>query len=114
MNASAAFRGTNRDYAVELIRTICALAGSLSILDEARVELRDNGVLAAITRHDSSVLFDWLVTQLSFQGIADAVAQQYIDDHGQATWSAINRDLVDQPACPKLRSYWQFYDCRYE
>jgi hypothetical protein len=114
MSLHAVFEGANRDYAVNLIRTICALAGSLSILDEARAELRDNGVLAAVTRHDSSVLFDWLVTQLSFQGIADAVAQQYIDDHGQATWATIGRDLDARPACPKLRGYWQFYDCRYE
>jgi hypothetical protein len=114
MNPNATFRGASRDYAVDLVRTICALAGSLSILDEARAELRDNGVLAAVTRHESSVLFDWLITMLSFQGIADAVAQQYIDNHGQATWAAITRDLAARPACPKLRSYWQFYDCRYE
>jgi hypothetical protein len=114
MNLQNTFRDVNRDYAVNLIRTICALAGPISILDDAREELRSQGLLAAIRAHDTGLLFDWLAVALSFQGIADAVAQQYMNDHGHATWAAISRDLKVRPACPKLSSYWQFYDCRYE
>jgi len=114
MSLHVIFRGANREYAVNLIRTICALAGPLSILDDARGDLRHHGVVEAINGYDSGPLFDWLIGQLSFQGIADTVAQQYIDDHGQATWAAVSRDLGHPPSCHKLRSYWQFYDCRYE
>jgi hypothetical protein len=109
----ATFNGANRDYAVNLTHTICALAGPLTIVEDAQEFLRDHGVPAAVRCHDTSALFDWLINVLSFQGIADAVAQQYIDDHGQATWAGISRDLAGPPTCRKLHSYWEFYDCRY-
>src|SRR5215469_719515 len=104
MRLHATIRGADRDYAVNLIRAICALAGPLSIIEDARESLRDPGVLAAMNSRDTGKLFDWLVSVLSFQGIADAVAQKYIDEHGQVTWPAINRDLMVRPACAKLRS----------
>jgi hypothetical protein len=33
--------------------------------------------------------------------------------HGQATWDDIARNLTRAPPCPKLKSYWHFYGCRY-
>jgi hypothetical protein len=113
MSLHDVFTGPNRDYAVNLIRTICALAGPSSIIDDARADLRDHGVLAALKGHDSGPVFDWLMSVLSFQGVSDTVAAQYMNEHGRATWAAISRNLELQPACPKLASYWQFYDCRY-
>jgi hypothetical protein len=63
----------NRDYeyAVNLVHSICCLAGVPSYLDDLRADLRDNGVLAAVNDHDTSRLFDWLMSILSFQGIAN-------------------------------------------
>jgi len=29
------------------------------------------------------------------------------------TWAAIAAALADQHSCPKLGSYWRFYDCGY-
>jgi hypothetical protein len=58
-------------------------------------------------------LFDWLVASLSYQGIADQVAFDYMERHGQATWHVIASDLRRAPSCPKLKSYWHFHDCRY-
>ena len=110
MSLHDAFQGTNRDYAVNVIHTICALAGPTSLIDDARDDLQQHGVLAAIKSHDAGMLFDWLMSVLSYQGVSDAVATQYMDEHGRATWAAISRV---RPACPKLASYWQFYDCRY-
>ena len=69
---------------------------------------------AAVRRHDTAVLFDWLMTMLSYQGIADRVADQYLRDHGNVTWSAVETALAHQPSCPKLGGYWLFHDCRYE
>jgi hypothetical protein len=62
--------------------------------------------------HDSGPIFDWLLDEISYQGIADSVAWSYIDAHGQATWQGIEAGLR-QPKCPKLASYWQFHGCRY-
>jgi hypothetical protein len=36
-----------------------------------------------------------------------------MDRHGLASWHVIEDDLRRRPICPKLRSYWHFYDCRY-
>jgi len=34
--------------------------------------------------------------------------------HGRPTWAAVRKNLSRRPTCPKLKTYWQFYDCRYE
>ncbi len=33
--------------------------------------------------------------------------------HGRVTWREIKRKLRHGATCPKLHSYWQFYDCGY-
>ena len=101
------------DHATELILRVCELAGSASFVDNARRSLKDEGIAAAVRNHDTAALFDWLVASLSYQGIADQVAQDFMDRHGNATWAVIASDLRRQPTCPKLRSYWHFHDCRY-
>ena len=63
--------------------------------------------------HDSGPIFDWLLTELSYQGIADAVAYDYMQAHGRATWQGIEVGLAQPISCPKLASYWQFHGCRY-
>jgi hypothetical protein len=72
----------NRDYeyAVNHVHSICCLAGVPSYLDDLRADLRDNGVLVAVNDHDTARLFDWLMSVLSYQGIADRVAQDSIGD----------------------------------
>ena len=50
---------------------------------------------------------------LSYRGISDRVAADYLERHGQATWQAIEHDLQRGPSCPKLKSYWHFHGCRY-
>jgi len=67
-----------------------------------------------VQRHDTATLFNWLMTVLSFQGIANRVADKYIADHGNITFAAVERDLVASPPCPKLGGYWAFHDCRYQ
>ena len=36
-----------------------------------------------------------------------------MEQHGRVTWHEIERALATKPRCPKLQSYWQFYDCGY-
>lgn len=101
------------DHALRLIYAVCCFAGSGTWLDDNRGNLRAQGVIAGLRTNDTAAVFDWLVETLSYQGIADRVAADYMQRHGRITWRQIARDLQAQPTCPKLRSYWTFNGCRY-
>jgi hypothetical protein len=105
--------GAALDHATRLILRVCQLAGSASFVADARESLEAEGVHAAVRTRNTAALFDWLVSILSYQGISDQVASDYMERHGLATWHAVENDLRRRPSCPKLRSYWQFHDCRY-
>jgi hypothetical protein len=99
------------DHATRLIHRVCCLAGEPDLIDEIRT---DNGAIrSAIKQRDTAVLFDWLMAMLSYQGISDQVAYDYMQQHGRVKWHEIERDLANKPSCPKLQSYWQFHGCRY-
>jgi hypothetical protein len=104
----------NLAYAVQLIHATCCLAGSASYLDDVRADLRGRGIIRAVRDHDTPALFDWLIETLSFQGISDAIASEYMERHGTVRWSDIAEALSRRPSCPKLGGYWRFYDCRYQ
>ena len=111
--ATKRVEGSGIDHAVRLIRQICRLSQSTNLIAETRAALRAEGITAAVRHRDSAALFDWLITMLSYRGIADRIAADYLDRYGQATWPAIENDVRRGPSCPKLRSYWHFHDCRY-
>lgn len=100
--------------AQDLIRTVCAVAGSTSFLDEIDAEARQAGLTQAVAAGNAAPVFDWLLTTFSFQGISDRVARDYIAKHGAATWSSISTSLASMPSCPKLRAYWAYEGCRYD
>jgi len=102
------------DHAVRLIHAVCGLAGSATWIDDIRADLRADKVQAAIRHRDTAVVFDWLMAALSYQGIADQVAYDYMERHGRAEWRDIDQKLGRGVSCPKLKSYWHFYGCRYE
>src|SRR5450759_4215088 len=110
---SLAVRSDGYAYAHRIIYTVCCLAGSSSFVADAHDNLVNEGVVGAVEAHNTPVLFDWMVRAFNFQGIADAIAADYLDKHGSLTWGAIAEDLDDEPACPKLQSYWQLHDCGY-
>ena len=101
------------DHAIRIIHAVCCLAGASNMIDDIQVKLRHDGVTRAIRNQDTDVIFDWLMGALSYQGISDDVATNYMMRHGRARWRAIEASLEQQPACPKLRSYWQMAGCRY-
>jgi hypothetical protein len=68
----------------------------------------------AIRRHDSELIFKWLVASLSYQGISDRVAEQFMAEHGHVEWSDVGRVVRRPLACHKLQSYWHFEGCGYE
>ena len=71
------FHGGNRDYAVAIVRSVCCLAGDPEFLAHRRTG-RQKSLASIIARHDTPRLFDWLVEALSYQGIADKVAYEYM------------------------------------
>ena len=96
------------------MHNVCCLAGAASLIDDNRADLRAEGIPSAIRRHDTATLFDWLTSALSYQGISDQVASDYMERHGRATWPDIDAKVAADPSCPKLKSYWHFYGCRYD
>jgi hypothetical protein len=102
-----------RTHATRLIRHVCHIAGTAAFIDEAGLGPEGKDLRKAIRSRNTAALFDHLVTALSYQGISDEVAKNFMDRHGLASWQVIESALRSRPSCPKLTSYWQFYDCRY-
>src|ERR1700736_623216 len=106
--------GSAINHAVRLIHAVCGLAGSPTLIDEIRADLRAEKVRAAIRNRDTCPVFDWLMAGLSYQGISNQVAHDYMERHGRAAWHDIEQKLGRGASCPKLESYWHFHDCRYD
>ena len=90
------------------------MAGSLTFLQDIRQDLRRAGIQDAIVRRDTPMIFNWLLTTFSYQGISDRVARSYIRQYGNATWTQIATALENDPPCPLLRSHWEFDGCRFD
>ena len=106
-------RTTALDHATRVIYRVCCLAGSANLIDKIRVDLDAEGIRTAMRRRDTAAVFDWLIAALSYQGISDQIAYDYMEQHGYVRWDDINQKLAGDASCPKLRSYWHFYDCHY-
>src|SRR5258708_12942436 len=106
-------RTTAIKHAVRLIYRVCCLAGSASVIDNIRADLDADGVRAAMRKRDTTAVFDWLIAALSYQGISDQIAYDYMEQHGYVRWDDINQKLARRVPCPKLKSYWHFHGCRY-
>jgi hypothetical protein len=100
-------------HATRLINQVCHFAGTAAFIDEAGLGPEGKHLRKAIRTRNTANLFDWLVAALSYQGISDQVASDFIERHGLASWHMIEGALCRRPTCPKLRGYWHFYDCRY-
>jgi hypothetical protein len=101
-------------YAVRTVHAVCCLAGSASFIADVRASMRRHGISRAVTNHDTPAIFDWLVEAVSYQGIADTLAADYIARHGTVRWRDIADALTRRPTCPKLGGYWLFDDCAYQ
>jgi hypothetical protein len=100
--------------ATRLVRHICRVAGTPSLIDDSRVGLARQGVVAAVQRHDSPAIFDWLMEAFSYQGVSDRIAFGYMQRHGRVRWHDIVSALAKARSCPKLRCYWGFEGCGYQ
>ena len=61
-------------HARSLIQRVCDIAGQVTCIDDLRYDAIDIGLVAAVANHDTAAIFDWLMRELSHQGISDAVA----------------------------------------
>ena len=92
------------DHAVRLIHAVCALAGSATLIDDIRADLRADKVHAAIRHRDTAVVFDWLMAALSYQGISDQAAYQYMEKHGRRPGATSTRSSARVPVAPSSRA----------
>jgi len=99
--------------ATALVREVCSIAGHPTLVDDDRGYLLADGVLDAVRDHDNAALFAWLMEGLSYQGVSDAIAYGYMEQHGFIAAAAVARGLKSKTLCPKLESYWQFDGCGY-
>jgi hypothetical protein len=106
-------RTTALDHAVLVIYRVCCLAGSANLIDKIRADLDAEGIRTAMRKRDATAVFDWLIAALSYQGISDQIAYDYMEQHGYVTWDEITQNLSVGASCPKLKSYWHFHDCGY-
>ncbi len=97
-----------------LILNVCEIAGSRTMIDDARVELASAGVIEAVRRRNTGVIFEWLLEAISYQGVSDAAASGFLENNPRITWSSIDRALNRKPSCPKLAGYHRFYGCLYK
>jgi hypothetical protein len=100
--------------AAKLVHQICCVAGSASLIEDARSEGSPEPLGCSIERLDTPALFNWLVAVISFQGISDRAAASFMRKHGSITWLDISYRLSKKPSCPKLKSYWHFNRCGYQ
>src|SRR5215204_5043402 len=100
-------------YAAELILQTCHASPDPFYLRRLRTNLTRTGIKAAVSTHDTPVLFGWLMEMLSYQGVSDAVAWTYMEQHGRITWADIEAALQHSPPCPKLKDYTALSGCGY-
>src|SRR4051812_42485744 len=102
---------TSIHRAIQLLGSVCQIAGARMLVDDARVGLARHGVIAAVQRHDTATIFDWLIDALSYQGVSDSIAYGYMEQHGRIRWQDIATGLIQKPSCRKLKGYWLFEQC---
>ncbi len=99
------------DQLIRNVSELAAICAPLFSLADLRSRCADNGTSAAVRDHDTPALFDWLAEVLSCQGVSDALAERYMDEHGSISFHEVQNGLRQRPSCPRLTSYWQFAEC---
>ena len=93
---------------IDNIKVVAELTVSFTSLDVLHQEAVQSGISDAVAAHDSAALFDWLVGVVSYQGIADAIAARYMDEHGRVSFDDLARALRTPPPCPRLHTLLAF------
>src|ERR1700687_4327305 len=97
------------EYSIRLALNVCQMAGDFDYVSSARRGLRKAGIVDAVRSHDTATLFDWLLRNVSLQGVSDRAALTYLRLHGSPAWSDIECTLLGKHRCPKLLDHWHFF-----
>ena len=94
-------------YAVNMVETVTWLAGRPDYLDELREAVQSLKLFDGPARARSGRLFEWLAAAMSYQGISDSVARNYMADHGRPRWASDCSRRQDRlmPAAEKLLAF---------
>ncbi len=90
-------------HARSLILRVCHLAGTAAFIDEAGLGPEGKDLRKAIRSRNTAALFDHLVAALSYQGISDEVAKNFMDRHGLASWHVIESALEQAAKLPEAQ-----------
>jgi hypothetical protein len=98
---------------VEIVKGICASVGPSHV--RQKLEGPETRRLRAwITGRQTPALFDWLMSRVVYQGISDAIAESYVEKHGNISFAQIERALqAHRCKCPKLEGFEAYRDCHY-
>ena len=86
----------------------------MTFIDDIRQDVLNFGVSDAVARRDTPVIFDWLLTAFSFQGVSDQAARTYMERNGVASWAAMQANMSAAPVCHRLLSHETYQGCRYD
>ena len=86
----------------------------MTFIDDIRQDVIQTGISDAVARRDTPVIFDWLLTAFSFQGVSDQAARTYMERNGVASWEALQGGLSKTPACNRLASFEDYNGCRFD
>src|SRR4051794_22604649 len=100
-------------FATRLILQICRAWPDPTYLRRLRANLTRQGIRAAVAEHNTPALFDWLVEVVSYQGISDAIAWSYMEEHGRVRWADLQAAFEQRHSCPKLANFEAFSGCGY-
>jgi hypothetical protein len=95
-----------------LARLACQVGGSGSLIADVRDGMAAGGIAGAVRGRDSGTIYDWLIEAVSYQGVSDAVATTYMEQHGKPCFAGVSLGL-STPSCPRLTSYWHYEGCGY-
>jgi|ERR1051326_1740090 hypothetical protein len=99
---------------VALVAGICTRYGDTAYLETIRREMVQHGIAKAVRERDSRRLYDWMMVCFNFQGVSNGVAAAYLEDHGNAQFDAVARQIKrGASVCPKLREFRAFKSCGY-
>ena len=82
-------------------------------LRDIRSRIKGEGIRVAVARHETGALYNWIIRLLDRQGISNAAAISFAEQHGGARWVDVECALAERPICSKLLSFWDFADCGY-
>ncbi len=100
------------DHALRILRPVLALAPS-TFLADIRLQLDAAGVVDAVARRDTAIIYGWMVPLIALQGIGDRAAFAFQRSRSPVRWSDLEAGLSSKPSCGRLACYWAFDGCGY-